>query len=128
TILRAFPTMPRLLRLASPLSPLSTACLLTTLVAFGCGVDEASPRDSPQSCGGENVSKGAARLLTRSEYSHTIRDLLGTELDPTTRFPVEPVVDGFNNNATSHQANPLLVDKYADRASTLAQEIEEKGF
>ncbi len=67
-------------------------------------------------------------MLTRSEYAHTVRDLLGTETDPTARFPVEPVVDGFNNNAASHQANPLLVEKYADSAALLAQEIEARGF
>lgn len=107
---------------------LSAACTLLALAVAGCSENDGDAPVPAELCGSENISKGSARLLTRSEYAHTIRDLLGTELDPTARFPVEPVVDGFNNNAASHQANPLLVEKYADSAALLAQEIEGRGF
>lgn len=68
-----------------------------------------------------------ARLLTRSEYRRTVRDLLNTKLDPTTSFPPEPVVAGFENDASSHQPNPLLVEKHAAAAEQLAADLLERG-
>lgn len=68
-----------------------------------------------------------ARLLTRSEYLRSVQDLLHTELDPTRNFPPEPVVAGFENDASSHQANPLLVEKHAEAAALLAADLLERG-
>jgi hypothetical protein len=68
-----------------------------------------------------------ARLLTRSEYRRSVQDLLHTALDPTSNFPPEPVVAGFENDASSHQANPLLVEKHAEAAALLAVDLLLRG-
>lgn len=69
-----------------------------------------------------------ARLLTRSEYRRSVQDLLRTDLDPTGSFPSEPVVAGFENDASSHRANPLLVEKHAEAAARLAADLVERGM
>jgi len=103
--------------------------MLLALSLLGCdGLPPEDPEGKEAACGSETAMPAGARLLTRSEYRRTVQDLLGTELDPTVSFPAEPVVDGFNNNAKSHQTNPLLVEKYATAAATLAAEVGERGI
>lgn len=69
-----------------------------------------------------------ARLLTAREYRQTVRDLLLTTTDPTADFPPEPRVNGFANNASSHQTNPLLVEMYFHSAQRLADEAASLGL
>ncbi len=47
-------------------------------------------------------------------------DLLGDTTAPARNFPPEPEVGGFDNNAVSHRANPLLVESYSIAARDLA--------
>ena len=65
----------------------------------------------------------AIRRLTRSEYRNTIRDLLGTDLPgidiDTSTFPSDDVAHGFDNLAEVNSLSPLLMDRYADAATTL---------
>jgi hypothetical protein len=65
----------------------------------------------------------AIRRLTRSEYRNTIRDLLGPDLPgvdiDTSTFPSDDVAHGFDNLAEVNSLSPLLMDRYADAASTL---------
>jgi len=68
------------------------------------------------------------RLLTRSEYQRTVSDLLGSSLEVTRDFPPEPVVNGFSNNAESHQINPLLLEQVRSAASLLTNEAAERNF
>lgn len=59
-------------------------------------------------------------LLTRAQYDATIADLLGDETQPSSRFPAENQVSGYNNNTEVHIANPLLVEQYMDAAEGIA--------
>lgn len=68
------------------------------------------------------------RLLTRSEYQRTVSDLLGSSLEVTRDFPPEPVVNGFSNNAESHQINPLLLEQLRGAAAILAEEAAGRNF
>jgi len=52
------------------------------------------------------------RLLTRVQYDNTLFDLLGDESHQGQTFPPEHRVENFENNAETHQANPLLVERY----------------
>ncbi len=62
----------------------------------------------------ERTQPGSAtlRLLTRTQYDNTLRDLLGDTTNPSQAFPPEHRVENFENNAETHKANPLLVEKY----------------
>src|SRR5688500_9458767 len=65
-------------------------------------------------------SLAPAALLTRAQYDNTVADLLGDTTRPSSVFPPENQVDGFNNNIAAHQTNPLLVEKYLEAAEKLA--------
>lgn len=105
-------------------SPLLALCLCLT----GCeGVLRESPRKAPV-CDLDGAPVPGARLLTRSEYFRTARDLLGETEDPTAEFPHEPEVDGFDNNASSHRANPRLVEMLTRTAASLASRARNRGL
>jgi hypothetical protein len=58
------------------------------------------------------------RRLNRSEYRHTIHDLVGVDADIDADFPKDDVSDGFDNIAQTLSLSPLLMEKYllaADR-------------
>ncbi|MBX5481710.1 MAG: DUF1592 domain-containing protein [Myxococcaceae bacterium] len=60
------------------------------------------------------------RRLTRDEYDHTVRDLLGDTSRPARAFPPDSEGNGFDNQASSQEASPALVEAYADAAEALA--------
>ena len=64
------------------------------------------------------------RRLTHTEYKHTIRDLLGVDLDPTERFPEElSGASGFDNSANTLFLQSGLMERYiaaAERVVDLA--------
>jgi len=63
-----------------------------------------------------------SRLMTRFEYDNTVRDLLGlpASMTPSSGFPAENRVNGFDNNAVAHVVSPLLVTNYIDAAEALS--------
>lgn len=105
----------------------SAAGMLLLLAGCTSAPELPTPEPSGATCGTESLRPAPARLLTRSEYRRTVNELLGSDVDSSASFPAEPVVDGFDNNAESHQTNPLLVEKYADSAMRLAADLEERG-
>ena len=64
------------------------------------------------------------RRLTHTEYDHTLRDLFGVDLDPTTRFPEElSGASGFDNSANTLFLQSALMERYiatAERVVDLA--------
>lgn len=54
--------------------------------------------------------------LNRTEYDRTVRDLLGTTLQPARDFPPDDVGPGFDNNADVLTMSPLLFEM-AERAA-----------
>src|SRR5262245_57753065 len=69
-----------------------------------------------------------ARRLNRSEYSNTIRDLLGMEFRADRTFPTDDSGDGFDNIADVLTISPLLMEKYltaAERIATRALGLEK---
>jgi hypothetical protein len=83
----------------------------------------------PLECSAAESHRAPARLLTRSEYDNAVRDLLGDDTAPATHsFPPEPEVNGFNNDAASLLANPLLVEKLSEAAREVAQRAMERGL
>ncbi len=69
-----------------------------------------------------------ARRLNRSEYSNTIRDLLGVEFRADRAFPTDDSGEGFDNIADVLTISPLLMEKYlsaAERIATRALGLEK---
>ena len=62
------------------------------------------------------------RRLSRYEYSNTIRDLLGIEVDATA-FPADDVGYGFDHIGDVLSMPPMLFEKYLDAAERIADGV-----
>ena len=61
------------------------------------------------------------RRLNNAEYTYTIRDLTGVELDPTSEFPADGAAgEGFTNTGNALVMSPALLRKYLDAAKEIA--------
>jgi hypothetical protein len=75
----------------------------------------APPPGAPPGAGGPiNPGRVVVHRLNKVEYDNTIRDLFGVDSKPsvTFGFPDDNYVEGFDNNAQSLSASPLLLEKY----------------
>lgn len=61
-----------------------------------------------------------ARRLNRTEYSNTIRDLLGIEFRADEDFPTDDLGEGFDNIADVLSISPFLMEKYVAAAEKIA--------
>ena len=63
----------------------------------------------------------ALRRLNNAQYTYTIRDLTGVQLDPAREFPVDSAAgEGFTNTGASLVMSPALVQKYFDAGKAIA--------
>ena len=61
------------------------------------------------------------RRLNNAEYTYTIRDLTGVELDPAREFPTEGAGgEGFTNVGNTLAMSPSLLSKYLDAGKQIA--------
>jgi hypothetical protein len=67
------------------------------------------------------------RRLTHSQYDNTVRDLLGDETKPASKFPTEDFVHGFTNQAEGQGMSPLLAEAYNRAADKLARNVFRGG-
>lgn len=63
------------------------------------------------------------RRLNRTEYRNTLRDLLGTSLDPGKDLPSDDLGYGFDNIASVLTMSPLHLELYERSARVLADEL-----
>jgi hypothetical protein len=64
------------------------------------------------------------RRLSNAEYSYTIRDLTGNDLQPTREFPLDPANPaGFDNSGESLTMSPALLAKYLEAARQVADHM-----
>jgi Protein of unknown function (DUF1592)/Protein of unknown function (DUF1588)/Protein of unknown function (DUF1587)/Protein of unknown function (DUF1595)/Protein of unknown function (DUF1585)/Planctomycete cytochrome C len=52
------------------------------------------------------------RRLNRSEYNHTIRDLVGLDFNPAEKFPEDPSAGGFDNVGQALSVSPMQLELY----------------
>jgi hypothetical protein len=79
------------------------------------GVFEQDDRTRPPDPG-----RVTARRLNRSEYTNTIRDLLGVSFRADRSFPTDDSGEGFDNIADVLSISPLLMEKYLAAAERIA--------
>jgi hypothetical protein len=60
------------------------------------------------------------RRLTHSQYDHTVRDLLGDQIQPASSFPKEDFISGFKNQVEGQGVSPLQAEAYGKAAERLA--------
>ncbi len=67
------------------------------------------------------------RRLTHSQYSNTVRDLLGEQSQPANQFPPEDFVNGFKNQYQAQSLSPMLFESYSAAAEKLARNVFKRG-
>ncbi len=85
-------------------------------------VEEPPPIQPPD---GPLAGRSPMRLLTRYEYDNTTSDLLGFATAQSIEFPSENLAEGFENNAWTHNVNPLLLRAYIEAAENLSARVVE---
>jgi len=61
------------------------------------------------------------RRLNNAEYTYTVRDLTGVQLDPAREFPTEGAAgEGFTNTGQTLAMSPALVQKYLEAGKQIA--------
>lgn len=68
------------------------------------------------------------RRLNRTEYNNTVRDLLGTALQPANAFPSDPIGFGFDNNGDVQSLTTLQIEQYQGAAEALVAELTTGGL
>jgi hypothetical protein len=69
----------------------------------------------------QDPGRVTARRLNRSEYSNTIRDLLGVDFHAEKYFPTDDSGDGFDNLGEVLTVSPVLMEKYLSAAERIAR-------
>lgn len=88
----------------------------------GSGADDGDgdgTAGEPVDCDAGAYGPRRLRLLTRSEYERTLLDLLGVEPASLTDIPVEPLVDGYDNNADAE----VVTDRHVEAYMSIADEV-----
>jgi hypothetical protein len=70
-----------------------------------------------------DVGTKAIHRLSNLEYDNTVRDLLGTQLRPSSGFQPDIEASGFTNIAEAISMNPRSVKDYYDAAVSLTDEL-----
>ncbi len=83
------------------------------------------------SCEDGTPGPRSLRLLTRAEYANTLSDLLNIAVPNVTGVPVEPRVEGYDNNADASVVTARHVEAYmglAQEAALQAVESDAPGL
>ena len=78
----------------------------------------------------ENSGKVVLRRLNREEYRNTIRDLFGLKMvdfDPTTTFPPDDTIEGFDNVGEGLVTSDHLLRNYLNAARQVADKVVRPG-
>lgn len=71
---------------------------------------------------------GPPRRLTRWEYTYTVQDLFGIEVDPGHIFPPDQTIgDGFDNDTSTLTVEPLWFEKALDAADETVRAVWRDG-
>lgn len=65
--------------------------------------------------------QGTIRRLNRVEYAHTMRDLLGLDVDAAKDLPSDAPGNGFDNQGDTLFIPPILMEKYLDATKRVLQ-------
>lgn len=88
----------------------------------GSADDGADDGDAPaDECEGEALGASPLARLTRTEYDHTIADLLGIDTHPANALPPDGVSGLFAHNGETAVSN-YAVEVYRDLAESLAEQ------
>ena len=88
------------------------------LEAFASGLEAAIDRAAAAA---PNPGRPALHRLNRVEYSNSVRDLLGFEIDAASLLPPDDMSHGFDNVAASLTLSPTLMESYIAAANVITR-------
>jgi hypothetical protein len=91
------------------------------LALAGCWGSIGDPGNTSDPCGA--IPEAGLRRLSHTEYRNTVRDLFPAMTLPELQLAPDPTPHGFDNDAESLQAAPLLVNQYNAAAVLIAEEV-----
>ncbi len=86
--------------------------------------------DDAREASRSNAGKVVLRRLNRTEYLNTVRDLFDlnmTDFDPTVTFPMDNVVDGFDNIGEGLLTSDFLLAQYLEAAEQIVNKAIRPG-
>lgn len=86
----------------------------------GTGTGETGETTDPGPSDEAGVGEMGARRLSRNEYDNTVRDLLGDDTRPGTKYLPEDIVDPFDNDFRGQQPSKVLIDALEASANDIA--------
>ena len=98
--------------------------LLLAWVRYLAGLSDEQIRQAEQKVAAARARAAAPlaiRRLTHSQYDHTVRDLLGDQIQPASSFPKEDFIRGFRNQVEGQGVSPLQAEAYGKAAERLAR-------
>lgn len=95
--------------------------MASALAVAGCWGSIGDPGNTSSVCG--PIPEAPLRRLSHTEYRNTVRDLFPELTIPELQLAPDPTPHGFNNDADSLQAAPLLVNQYNAAAVVIAEEV-----
>jgi hypothetical protein len=106
----------------------AAALIAVTLCAGGCrgnighieGLPPITTTNPIPLCNGLDPGPAYVRRLNKTEYNNSVRDLLGTTLQPAGAFPTEEKRLGFDDNSAALNVSPALAEQYMMAAEQLA--------
>lgn len=106
---------------ARPYAGLVACAALAACSGAPAASGPASPSPRPHAASAEvgRVGRVPLRRLTREEYNHAVRDLLGDTSRPADEFPPDEAAFGFESNNVAPVTSPL-VQRYMSAAEALA--------
>lgn len=102
----------------------SHICALMVLGLAGCWGEIGDPGNTSGPCG--PTPEAPLRRLSHTEYRNTVRDLLPQITLPELQLAPDPTPHGFDNDAASLQAAPLLVNQYNAAAVVIAEQVAQQ--
>lgn len=101
---------------------LTTRLVVPLVVIYGLGACNGSVKSPEKANPIGDVGTVTVHRLNNTEYANTVRDLLGTSLEPTRAFPADDYSHGFDNISSVLSMSPVQVELYQGAAHDLAAE------
>ena len=92
-----------------------------TSTMSGAGTTTTPPGTAPQ------VGLVTLRRLNRTEYGNTLRDLVGTTTDYSTKYPAENLSYGFDNIGEALTVQPFDIEQHEHDADAVLAELFARG-
>lgn len=91
-----------------------------TIKAFAASLESAVDKAA---AGAPNPGRRSFQRLSQAEYTRSIRELFGVDIDVRTLLPPDSLSDGFDNLAEAQSFSPAVLEGYIRAANRVALDV-----